>query len=275
MNSTAKSRFPVLVTGEAGTGKDRAVSLLYEAGPMKNNPFYQIDCGALSQVEWNYLLSDRDSPLHKSDCFIYFKNLGALQEQAVSDLSEFFDTTDFLNQNIAAFSFILSSNADESHPAFVYLSNKLSCLTLKLKPLKEMREEIPGLASIYINELNTILGKHITRFEPKALSLLQDYDWIYNLDQFKRVLKELAVITTDSTITFNNTSKILNQEVSNISIKERRRYSVNLNKTLKEISFDIARLILEEEGMNQSAAAKRLGISRSTLWRLLKDGTPV
>ncbi len=266
----AVCHFPVLVIGEVGTGKDRAVSLLYEASSMKNNPFYQIDCGILTATEWNYLFTDSDSPLRKSNCFFYFKNIGALTEQIMTDFIIFLESVDLSNQNFVAFSFILNNKTDETHPNCLFFSNKLSCLILRLKPLKEMRPDIPGLASIYINELNTILGKHITRFEPKALTLLQEFNWTYNLDQFKRVLKELAVITSDSTITFNNTSKILNQEVSNISVKEKRRYAVNLNQNLREINYDIACLVLEEEGMNQSSAAKRLGISRSTLWRLLK-----
>lgn len=47
--------------------------------------------------------------------------------------------------------------------------------------------------------------------------------------------------------------------------------SFNLNRTLDEINQDIIHAVLEETGGNQSAAAKRLGISRTTLWRLLKS----
>lgn len=49
-----------------------------------------------------------------------------------------------------------------------------------------------------------------------------------------------------------------------------RSPGLDLHKTLDEIERDIIQQILAEEGMNQSAAAKRLGISRSTLWRKLK-----
>ena len=46
--------------------------------------------------------------------------------------------------------------------------------------------------------------------------------------------------------------------------------SLNLNRTLEEINLDILCRVLAEEGGNQSAAAKRLGISRTTLWRMLQ-----
>ena len=45
--------------------------------------------------------------------------------------------------------------------------------------------------------------------------------------------------------------------------------TIDLSKTLEEISIDVINLVLEEEKNNQSRAAKRLGISRSTLWKKL------
>lgn len=45
---------------------------------------------------------------------------------------------------------------------------------------------------------------------------------------------------------------------------------LDLNRTLAEISQDVAIRVLEETGGNQTAASKRLGISRTTLWRLLQ-----
>ena len=46
--------------------------------------------------------------------------------------------------------------------------------------------------------------------------------------------------------------------------------NLNLHRTLEEINREIVELVVKEEGGNQSAAARRLGISRTTLWRILK-----
>lgn len=48
-------------------------------------------------------------------------------------------------------------------------------------------------------------------------------------------------------------------------------YNIDLNNTLDEIVSDIIYIVLKEENYNQSRASKRLGISRSTLWRKLKE----
>ena len=45
---------------------------------------------------------------------------------------------------------------------------------------------------------------------------------------------------------------------------------LDINRTLEEINQDIALRVIQETGGNQTAAAKRLGISRTTLWRLVK-----
>lgn len=45
----------------------------------------------------------------------------------------------------------------------------------------------------------------------------------------------------------------------------------DLNRTLDDINYDIIRIVLQEENMNRERTAKRLGISRSTLWRILKS----
>ncbi|WP_426501183.1 helix-turn-helix domain-containing protein [Bacillus safensis] len=52
---------------------------------------------------------------------------------------------------------------------------------------------------------------------------------------------------------------------------EEKQLSSYLNGTLDEIERRIIKTVLEEENMNQSKAAKRLNINRTTLWRKLKE----
>ena len=77
---------------------------------------------------------------------------------------------------------------------------------------------------------------------------------------------------------------MLNSEASYISAESVRRVlakknykkndslhpGINLDRTLEEIERDIVHMVYESENMNQSQTAKHLGISRSTVWRLLK-----
>lgn len=109
--------------------------------------------------------------------------------------------------------------------------------------------------------------------DPEALSLLQRYNWPHNYTQFRRVIEELAVTGTSQIITAENVRQVLLKErhVGAFSSHEENAATpLDLNRTLTEISQDIAIRVVDETEGNHTAAAKRLGISRTTLWRLLQ-----
>lgn len=78
---------------------------------------------------------------------------------------------------------------------------RLSCLSICLPPLRERIHELPTLASIYLSNLNVTLGKQLIVFESKAMEMLMHYDWPQNYTQFKRLTRELAVLTITPYIT--------------------------------------------------------------------------
>jgi transcriptional regulator of acetoin/glycerol metabolism len=116
------------------------------------------------------------------------------------------------------------------------------------------------------------LALQIIGFEQDAMALIQEYDWPGNQTQFKRVLRHLATITTTSYIRIEDVEAVLKQERSYMTgyPTVAGECNINLNRTLEDITSDIICRVLIECGNNQSAAAKRLGISRTTLWRYLK-----
>ena len=264
----SSSASPVLIIGEPGTGKDRTATILFETGAYKDNLFYIIDCKLISEKKWGHLFENESSPFCSLHSVIYMKNIHALSENATSRLISLLKDTNICKRSRLIFS-VLSSEFDDRHPFMNYLLNELTCLTLKIPPLRERKEDIPNIASICINQLNTMLGKTIIGFDPEAMHLLQSFSWPQNLDQFKRVLKELVVTAHSPYITKEMTWLQLKKETP-AAAPSGNACGVNLNQTLEEINYDIIRIVLEEEHGNQSSAARRLGISRSTLWRMLR-----
>lgn len=267
----AKSSFPVLIIGEAGTGKDKAASLIYENGPYQNNPYYIIDCSLVIEKKWTYFFENENSPFCSACSTIYLKHIEYLNETVSSHLITLLDYTNVSRRNRLIFS--VTSTTHEYHSILTdYLFNKFSCLTLCIPPLRERSEDIPSIISIYLNQLNTSIGKEIIGFEPEALKLVQAFPWKENLDQFKRILRELAVTTHGFYITKENTLRMLKKEMPFIASPDiPGTVSINLNQSLDDINYDIVRLVLEEEDGSQGKAAKRLGIGRSTLWRMIKS----
>ena len=95
------------------------------------------------------------------------------------------------------------------------------------------------------------------------------FPWPRNMAQLQHLLKELAVLTKTPYITAQDTSQMLNQESPTSLFAP--HVDLDLNQTLEDINYQIIQRILEEEHGNKEKTSRRLGISRSTLWRILKN----
>ncbi len=266
----SKSSLPVLIIGEPGTGKDKVAKLLYENGIYNHAPLYIINCELMSDKKWNSIMNNANSPLTTTNSTIYIKNPGALSKNQLENLFFYIENSNLLKRNRLIFSLILNSKQkNENNMCRNYLENKTSCLTLKLPPLRERIQNLPSIATLYIHRMNVSTGKQIIGFEAEAMELMTAFSWPNNLDQLQHIIRELVIITKTPYITYDNVKEALEKEPNEITPTESS--NLNLTKTLDEINSQIIQLVLKEENGNKEKTAKRLGISRSTLWRMLKN----
>lgn len=151
---------------------------------------------------------------------------------------------------------------------------KFSALSIYLPPLRQLSHEIPTLLNLCLSHMNLKLPRQILGADDEALSLLQSYEWPHNYTQFRRVIDELAVTVTSQIITAENVSQVLKKERHVGSFNAQKENAVaplDLNRTLSEINQEIANLVISETKGNKTLASERLGISRTTLWRLLQE----
>ncbi len=106
----SKSRLPILMIGEIGTGKDKVASLLDENGPFDSSPFYKIDCEFMNERKWNTLISSDNSPLNSLHSTIYIKNPGALSKNQAEKLFLYLEQTNLAKRNRLLFSLVLNSD---------------------------------------------------------------------------------------------------------------------------------------------------------------------
>jgi Response regulator containing CheY-like receiver, AAA-type ATPase, and DNA-binding domains len=272
IDQISQSSFPVMITGERGTGKEQIAQALYTQSPLQANPMVTIDCSQLTDKGWTYLTNHYNSPFNDSSNTIYFKGLDALDVERNHQLLSTIIDTNLHRRNRLIFSCISPRESILPSEGQVFVK-RLSCLTICLPPLRERINELPTLSSIYLSTLNVALGKQLTGFEPKAMEMLMQYDWPQNYTQFKRLSGELAVLTVTPYITSNSVAILLDKERSSInSSYETRPYtSMNLERSLEEITRDIIKKALADNHGNQSLTAKQLQISRTTLWRYLRE----
>lgn len=267
----APSSLPVLISGEKGTGKEKAAYLLYRLGPYRTKPYYVIDCSMLNSRELSTLLNNDTSPFAEINATIHIKEVNALSETQFMKLCTYIEDSRLFKRNRVIFSIV--STDSNSKKFRDHLINQMSCLLLAITPLRERYGDMAGMAAIYLNQLNAQLGKQIIGFQPDALEIIKSYSWPNNLDQFRRVIKQLTIITNTSYISAGDVSSVIEQEHKQYpQVKsEASAPAINLNQPLDKITSDIIRLVLAEENMNREKTARRLGISRSTLWRTLKN----
>ncbi|MGI5859959.1 MAG: helix-turn-helix domain-containing protein, partial [Tepidanaerobacteraceae bacterium] len=150
---------------------------------------------------------------------------------------------------------------------------RLNVLELKLPPLRERKEDIIDLAKFFVEEKSKKLGMKNITITKGALNRLTLYPWPGNVRQLENIIERAIVLCSGSEIGVN----IIEEELSRLETYDYDRAVSNdtdleVDKgLLKNVEEDMILKVLKETGGNRTLAAKRLGISTTTLWRRLKQ----
>ncbi len=263
-------RQPILILGEPGTGKEQIARYLYLHSALANRPFVVINCAAVSDKGWDFLLNHYNSPFSASGNTVYLQNLESMPEQWSTAILSAIEETGLSRRIRLLFSCAVQENAAVPGTARSF-SERLGCLTLSLPSLRSRSDEIPSLASLYLSNLNTELGKQISGFEPRAIEMLRQYTWPNNYTQFKNVLRSLAALTNGPYIRSATVAELLAKERKLRSTAALRTIEPAAAgaRTLEDIISEAVQQAVAAHAGNRAAAARQLGISRTTLWRYL------
>ena len=264
-----QTTLPVMILGERGSGKNQLAAKLYLESGMEKYPYITIDCQVINDRTWNYIISSYNSPLNDKHNTIFISNIQALSKQRQEQLLSFLVDTNAHKRNRIIFSCsqTLERDSPDSSRNFI---DYLTCTTVYMPPLRELTDDIQNSSNLYLNAMNVEMSKQIVGFTPEALALLMSYQWPDNFMQLKRVLAELVMLTT--------TAYFQQDTVYETIEKEKRQYVpttadyFDYNRPLNEMTREIVKVVLSQCGGNQTLAAKRLGIGRTTLWRYLNEG---
>ena len=265
---------PVLISGEVGSGKDHLAKMIYLRSSFNRHPFVVIDCSQINSRTWNYLLMKPDSPICDAGNTLFIKNIDALNHEKLDQLLSAITVGDAVKRNHILISRSEQRNLSILREQLVLKTiDKLKCLIISMLPLRGQDAVIENAVRLLMNYFN-VKYEHAPIFiQPEALALLVQYDWPQNYEQLMRVMEKLAFLVGDDAITRQHVSDALRVEISFVQgeTPNTAKTILNLSQTLEEINQDIAKIILEQNNGNQSVAAKNLGISRTTLWRMLKE----
>ena len=268
IESLSSVRQPIMISGEPGTGKEQIARYLYLHSPLVNKPMVVVNCALMNDKSWDFLLNHYSSPLNATGNTVYFQNLESIADARVPELLAAIKETGLARRVRLIFS--CACREEEIVPDVLRkFTERLGCLTLTLPPLRSRQDEIPSLASLYLSSLNLELGKQISGFEPRAIEMLRQYSWPTNYTQFKNILRTLASTTNGAYVTAAQVAELLGRERTLRRSAEPTHAEVRSDRTLDEIITEVVQQAVAAHNGNRAAAARQLGISRTTLWRYL------
>ncbi|MGP4105903.1 PrpR N-terminal domain-containing protein [Virgibacillus sp. L01] len=148
------------------------------------------------------------------------------------------------------------------------LYQEISDHVMHLSPLRERKKDIGAFVDYFLAEFHAENGNETIGMKHDAIEYLLQFEWLGNLSQLKKTIRELGRMTTANYIELFHVKELMNTYKQMLTAHDKK---LPLDGTLEEIEQQVIRQVLEEEGNNQSKAAKRLNINRSTLWRKLKQ----
>ncbi|MDI6601723.1 MAG: sigma 54-interacting transcriptional regulator [Thermoanaerobacteraceae bacterium] len=283
----ARSDFTILITGESGTGKELFAHSIHNESERKDEAFVAVNCAALPE---NLLESELFG--YEEGAFTGARKGGkmGLFELAhngtifLDEISEIPLSLQSRLLRVIQEKEVMRLGSDKIIPVDVRIisaTNKdlwkevvegrfredlyyrLSVLELTIPPLRERKADIPEIARDFIiTNFPNLYSAYEKKWE-RIFKILQGYEFYGNVRELQNVLKRLSVL-----INSDNTKNKSETEIVDSVYKEKLKQEIPLNREQREINQILE--ILNESNWNKEKAARKLGISRTTLWRKLK-----
>lgn len=286
----------VLILGKTGTGKELFAQSIHNASKRHDKPFVAVNCAALPEnlleselfgyVEGAFTGARKGGKLglfelaHEGTIFLdeisemsttlQARLLRVLQEKEVIRLGDDriipVDIRVIAATNRDLYSAVQKGKFRED------LYYRLCVLKLVIPLLRERPEDIPVLINHFIEKKSRELGKNVTGISRDALNGLTNQDWPGNIRQLENVVERLVVLCKADVIDNQTVAEVMD-EAPNFPFKSQPGLH---NETkldggiLENIEAEMIKKVLKETRGNRTLAAKKLGISVTTLWRRLK-----
>ncbi|MEA4933579.1 MAG: PrpR N-terminal domain-containing protein [Lawsonibacter sp.] len=258
----------IIILGDRGTGKDRFAHYIYSRSRLKHSSFVVIDVGLLDDKGWDFLLQSDNSPLTDSGLSIYFKRINTATPAQQQQFLIYLKNSCAAQANRLFFSYTVAHGGEPQGELYLYLTETMRCLRLHLPTLAQRRTDIPTLVGLYINAINVQHGTRVVGLTHDAMLALQTYNWTRNVDQLVQTVRDLVINARTSYISEDQVQMLLAQDKQKPTAPLAN--SIDLDRPLDQIIRDVVLRVYESENLNQTHTARRLGISRSTLWRMMK-----
>jgi DNA-binding NtrC family response regulator len=143
---------------------------------------------------------------------------------------------------------------------------RLSVVAVDLPPLRQRREDIPLLVKTFLDEFGRENNKQVRELTLEALNVLLAYDWPGNVRELRNAVEQMVVLARSDKLTVRDVPATVRMgaDLTRINV-------VRTGMTVEEAERQLIAQALKEMDGNRTKAAKKIGISRRTLHRKLKE----
>lgn len=284
----------ILITGETGTGKELLAQSLHNASDRRNGPFVAVNCAALPEnlleselfgyVEGAFTGAAKGGKAglfelaHQGTIFLdevseipyrlQGRLLRVLQEREIMRLG---------HDRVIPVDVRVISATNRSLKTLISqgsfrqdLFYRLDVLGLTIPPLRKRHEDILLLFSRLLALNNNKFNKQVLHLTPQAKQLLLEYRWPGNVREMSNVCERVVVLSSGRTIDAQDIRRVLQIETEASECEEKLSIPIR-DSDLSEAERRSIQSALAAAGGNKSQAAALLGVSRTTLWRKIRE----
>jgi len=295
----APGNTPVLITGESGTGKELVAREIHNHSPRTRGPFIPVNCAALAEglLESEMFGHERGSftgAMTQKKGLVEMADGGTLFLDEIGDLGlnlqakllRFLQEMEFKRvggvQNIKVDVRVLAATNQNLQQKIASnqfrqdLYYRLNVISIALPPLRDRLQDLPDLVNYFIKKYSGALHKPV-RFPDDLLDVLAAYSWPGNVRELENVIERAVVLAEGEEIRKQDLPREIFEthplKDSQSAVLATAGTSQTLDQRIENLEREIIRQTLLECQGNQTLAAKRLGLKRSSLqYKMQKYG---
>lgn len=282
----AESGVTVLIEGESGTGKELLARAIHSLSSCGSGPLITVNCAAIPDtlleselfgyVAGAFTDARKDKPgkfalAHGGTIFLdeigdvspalQARLLRVLQERTVEPLGAT-KTTKVDVRVITATNKSLKAEVEAGR--FRHdLYYRINVTRIELPPLRERKEDIPLLVQHFINHYNNLRGKDVTGLSQESMEAFMGHDWPGNIRELENAIEHAFILCPGGLIELRHLPETLH-------FSRTLPCGITTGTTLREIEARAICDALKRNGGKRAAAARELGIDKTTLWRKMK-----